>query len=160
MKLRFDCPTCRTVVRCLLHQDDARLTCPACRWSRRVDPGDIPDGKPRCCLVCGNLDLWRQKDFPQALGLGFVVAGAGLSTVAWSVHRPVWALGILMLFAAADFLLFAVMPDVLVCYRCRARHSASGDLSRHAAFNHELGERYRQEQLRLGGSEQRRSVGS
>lgn len=77
-----------------------------------------------------------------------VAAGALLSSIAWSLHRPIAALGILLGFAALDLLLYVVMPDVLVCYRCRARHSG-GDLKEHPPFDHETAERYRQEHLRL-----------
>lgn len=108
----------------------------------------MPSTDSATCRVCGNNDLWRQKDFPQSVGLSFVAAGAILSSIAWYYHRPVWSLGILLAFAAADLVLFAVMPDVLVCYRCGARHSG-GDLSEHPVFDHEMAERYRQEKLRL-----------
>jgi hypothetical protein len=57
-------------------------------------------------------------------------------------------LGILLAFAAADLILFAVMPDVLVCYRCRARYSRR-DASEYPAFDHETAERYRQADIRL-----------
>jgi hypothetical protein len=111
---------------------------------------------PSQCLRCGNPDLWRQKDFPQWLGLLFVGAGAISSSIAWGYHRPVLALGILMGFALLDMALYWVMPDVLVCYRCQTRHHAA-DVSGHAAFNHELAERYRQERLRLERSGQTHS---
>ncbi|MCA9073571.1 MAG: hypothetical protein KDA93_00960 [Planctomycetaceae bacterium] len=100
------------------------------------------------CLVCGGRDLWRQKDFPQAIGLSCVAAGAILSLTAWYYYRPILAIGILLTFAALDIILFAVMPDVLVCYRCGARHSG-GDISEHPTFDHQVAERYRQEKMRL-----------
>lgn len=78
-----------------------------------------------------------------------VILGAVLSSIAWWYHRPLTALGILMGFALLDLVLFVVMPDVLVCYRCRARHRGAGADSEHGGFDHELAERYRQEQLRL-----------
>lgn len=99
--------------------------------------------------MCGNEDLWRQKDFSQRLGVLIVVLGAVLSSIAWSQHMPLTALGILMLFALADLVLFAVMPDVLVCYRCRTRHRGIGSVTQHKGFDHELAERYRQEQMRV-----------
>jgi hypothetical protein len=127
----------------------ARLSCEAGDWNREVPESDVRGGVPRRCLVCGNGDLWRQKDFPQRLGLLIVAAGAVLSSVLWYYHRPLLALGLLMGFALADMVLFLVMPDVLVCYRCKTRHRAAGRSDEHAAFDHGLGERYRQEALRL-----------
>ena len=77
-----------------------------------------------------------------------VGAGIVLSTMAYALWQPVLALGILMAFALADFLLFLFMRDVLVCYRCGSRHGGF-DPSAHATFDLEVAERYRQERLRL-----------
>lgn len=52
-----------------------------------------------------------------------------------------------MCFALLDMVLYIVMPDVLVCYRCRTRHH-NADTSQHGAFDLELGEKYRQEEIR------------
>ncbi len=46
--------------------------------------------------------------------------------------------------------LFAVLPDVLVCYRCRARHRTAGGDDR-TTFDLETAERYRQERIRAAG---------
>src|SRR5690606_12320833 len=101
------------------------------------------------CLVCGCDDLWRQKDFPQGLGLVIVGAGMLLSTIAWALYWPVTAIGILMAFALADLVLYARMSDVLVCYRCKARHRPHEIAAAHGTFDLETAERYRQERLRL-----------
>jgi len=103
---------------------------------------------PKDCLRCGNRDLWRQKNFPQWAGLSCVAIGAITSSIAWGYHRPALALGILMGFAALDMILYVVMPDVLVCYRCKTKHHHA-DFSGHSTFNLEIAERYRQERIRL-----------
>jgi hypothetical protein len=77
------------------------------------------------------------------VGMGIV-----LSTVAYALWHPALSLGILMGFALVDFLLFLFMKDVLVCYRCGARHGGFVPTSQ-ATFDLEVGERYRQEHLRL-----------
>jgi hypothetical protein len=153
MYLTFHCPTCGRECRTTSVGACAVLSCASGDWMRDVSASDVTDDAPRRCLVCGNRDLWRQKDFPQRLGLVIVAAGAILSSVLWYHHRPVLALGLLMGFALVDMVLFLVMPDVLVCYRCQARHHSAGRTEAHAAFNHELGERYRQEALRLKDSQ-------
>jgi hypothetical protein len=93
--------------------------------------------------------LWRQKDFPQRVGVLMVVAGALLSTIFWWFMEPVWAIGVLLLFALLDGVLYTLMPDVLVCYRCKARHRHAPLDGRHERFNLETHERYRQEAMRL-----------
>jgi hypothetical protein len=58
-----------------------------------------------------------------------------------------------MAFALADLVLFALMPDVLVCYRCGARYRGTEFREDHPRFSLELSERYRQEERRLKGVE-------
>lgn len=152
MQVEFACPVCEHVCRLdVSSQGDGkaatdRLECPACDWGRDL-PAE-PTDRPKDCLVCGCDDLWRQKDFPHAIGLMLVAVGAVLSTIAWAYHEPVWALGILLAFAAVDLLLFTFVSDVLVCYRCGARYRGVASES-DPAYDHELGERYRQEAIRL-----------
>lgn len=138
-----------------------QLTCSHCGLERTIPANAVENGMPTRCLGCGNTDLWRQKDFPQRIGLGMVALGAILSSIAWGYHRPILALSILVGFAITDMVLFWVMPDVLVCYRCRARHRVSAAGESFSPYNHEVGERYRQERIRLeqaGGSGQATSA--
>jgi hypothetical protein len=147
LTIRYQCPRCQSPNEAGGVDAGSTLVCRQCEWSRTVSAGDLVQGAATRCLVCSNEDLWRQKDFPQALGLTFVAIGIVGSLTAWAYHRPVIALGVLLAVAAIDFVLFAVMPDVLVCYRCQARHSG-GDISDRPTFDHETAERYRQEQIR------------
>lgn len=149
MYVTFRCPVCGRGNRTPSAAAQETIACTAGDFRREIGTDDLSGGSPRHCLVCGNHDLWRQKDFPQRLGLLCVAAGALLSSIAWYYHHPLTALGLLMAFALADMVLFLVMPDVLVCYRCKAKHHDAGTSTHHAAFDHELGERYRQEELRL-----------
>ncbi len=159
MYLTFRCPQCGRANRTPPITVGSSLACAGGDWQRDVAEVDLStDGNLRRCQVCGNDDLWRQKDFPQRLGLLCVVAGAILSSIAWWYHRPLIALGLLMGFALADMILFLVMPDVLVCYRCKAKHHAAGGTPGHAAFDHELGEKYRQEELRLKDAHRAKTV--
>jgi hypothetical protein len=151
MKLVFLCPSCQSPNNRRVPDEDGstRAKCHACDWEREIPEKDISDDQPRACLACGTEDLWCQKDFPQAFGLLLVVIGGILSTWAWWKYEPVLAIGILMFFALGDLLLFVFMPDVLVCYRCRARHRQAKMDEDHPRFNLELAERYRQELIRL-----------
>ena len=149
MQIAFHCPACEAANRAPL-EAGAVLNCEHCRWSRSVEDGDIENGRPVRCAVCSCDDLWRQKDFPPQLGLAMVGLGALLSTIAWANYQPVLAIGILMAFALVDLLLYALMSDVLVCYRCEARYRrANLEADTHPRFSLETAERYRQEALRL-----------
>lgn len=149
MILTYHCPRCGEAQRVSPAGEAPQLECSSCHWTKPL-PAECAQPKfaPTACLCCGNSDLWRQKDFPKWLGLVCVAAAAVLSSIAWYYYYPLVALGILMAFALADMVLFAVMGDVLVCYRCGARHRVA-NVEAHEGYSHELGERYRQERLRL-----------
>ena len=149
MQLLFPCPVCESASRNELTADSTKIECEGCHWQRDLSRDDLVNDQPQRCLCCGCDDLWRQKDFPQRLGLLFVVVGGVLSTIAWARHEPIWAIGILMAFALVDMVLYSVMKDVLVCYRCAARHRRVEIQEDHPRFNLELNERYRQESIRL-----------
>lgn len=149
MQLVFVCPKCEQPTVQQAVESAAIVQCNHCVWSHAMPEGAVRDGQPAECLVCGCEDLWRQKDFPVRAGLTMVVIGAVLSTIAWSFYQPLWAIGILMAFAAVDLVLFTVMPDVLVCYRCGARHRHSDPGESFPRFDLEIAERYRQEAMRL-----------
>ena len=148
MQIDFRCPRCDTQNRTELGNDGA-LTCAAGDWSRTVAAEDFAGNRPAHCLVCGCVDVWRQKDFSPRVGVTLVGLGILLSTIAWARMEPVWAIGILMVFALVDMLLYVFMSDVLVCYRCGTRHRYATLDDEHPRFNLETHERYRQEALRL-----------
>jgi hypothetical protein len=153
MQLVFRCPRCSHPQRADDVEKSPVVVCAGCGWDRPIAPTDIDAGRPTRCLVCGCNDLWRQKDFPQYLGLLMVGLGILLSTIAWAWMEPAIAIGILMGFALLDMVLFMVMPDVLVCYRCASRHRHASPLEDHPKFNLEVHERYRQEAIRLDEAE-------
>jgi len=163
MQVSFQCPDCEQARRANVAAGTTAIACDGCHWSRPVRFDVSETSVPEACLVCGCGDLWRQKDFPERLGLAMVVLGALLSTVAWAYHLPAAALGILLGFALVDLVLFTFMKDVLVCYRCHARYRDVPFREDHPRFNLETAERYRQEAARLENSrlqDARRTAGS
>jgi hypothetical protein len=153
MQLIYQCPVCQLPNSEGISAETRKLTCTSQDWSREISTADIEDDSPKRCLCCGNEDLWRQKDFPQALGLLMVVAGIVLSTIAVAYYEIYMIFITLLAFAAIDMVLYAVMKDVLVCYRCSARHRKAKIHDDHPRFNLELNERYRQEEIRLAEAE-------
>ncbi len=87
-----------------------------------------------------------------------VAAGALLSTIFWAFMEPLWAIGVLLLFALIDGVLYTAMRDVLVCYRCLARHRHTPLDGRYERFNLEMHERYRQEALRLETADRKSEI--
>lgn len=149
MRLLFSCPSCLQTIRTPAELPE-KLVCSSCSWSKALSVEERRQDPPGECLICGCRDLWRQKDFPQRLGVAMVAMGALLSTIAWAYYRPLWSIGILLFFAFIDLMLYLFMPDVLVCYRCGARYGGSARMEQVEFYNLETAERYRQEKIRLG----------
>ena len=148
MQIIFQCPVCQRRTLAQPQPPSAAITCSHCSWGRDEGASDFDGDFVNRCRVCGCTDLWRQKDFPPGLGILFVAMGALFSTIAWAWHRPVLALGVLMGFALVDLLLYTFMSDMLVCYRCNARHRRTVMQHQHPGFNLELNERYVQMEKR------------
>jgi len=148
VNVRFACPACDAPDRFELPGPDP-WRCSAC--GHTVDRPDAPvaDGNLTCCALCGNGELYRQKDFPQWLGM-LILAGACASFFVLAVifyqHTLAWV--ILLGSAAADGLLYyGVVGDVVVCYRCGCQHRGARSRA-FDPFELATGERYRQERIR------------
>ena len=64
------------------------------------------------------------------------------------LYRPSWAWAVLLGSAAFDGLLYGLVGDVVVCYRCGAQHRGLGS-SCNRPFELTIHERYRQERIRM-----------
>jgi hypothetical protein len=97
----------------------------ALRDERRVDR----------CPACSGTQLYVQRDFNQRAGLAIVVLGAVLAP-----FTPFYS----SLFAAAllDAALYALLPEITVCYRCQAHFRGFHRNPQHQAFDLHLAEQY------------------
>ena len=97
------------------------------------------------CPDCGCRDLFIRKDFPQKLGLAIVVVAAiaflALAAKRETFYRGAW---VLVVAAAIDAILYAIVPKVTVCYRCRAEFRDRPINPEHEGFELAVGEKYRQ----------------
>ena len=151
MELTFACPGCGAVDRVAGVESAPRVTCRACGRTREVGPGAFEDGALGACAVCATADLYIQKDFPHGLGLAIVIAGFAVSTVFWYYYMPIAAMLVLLATAALDLVLYYLVPDVTICYRCSGQYRGPGSNpgARWTPFDLAIGERYRQERLRV-----------
>jgi len=97
------------------------------------------------CPKCGCRDLFIRKDFPQKLGLGIVVVAA-VSFLVLSAKRETFFWGVVVLIVAAviDAILYAFVPRLTVCYRCRTEFREHSINPEHGGFDLAVGEKYRQ----------------
>jgi hypothetical protein len=148
VNVRFTCPTCERPGRLDL-PGPTTWQCPDCGAAVDLHLDALAaDGSLTRCACCGNGQLYRMKDFPQWLGMAILTLACGsffVLAVVFYQYNLAWA--ILVGSAAIDGLIYLIVGDVVVCYRCGARHR--GVPSR--AFDpHELtiAEKYRQERIR------------
>jgi hypothetical protein len=162
MELTYECPQCGTVGSVPAVEQAEAVAC-ACGSARALHRASCAGGELSACPWCATEDLYVQKDFPHGLGLAIVVAGFAASTYFWYRYEPVPALGVLLLTAAIDVVLYYLVPDVTICYRClsQCRGPGSNPGGRFVPFDLAIGERYRQERIRVEEHRQRaRSAGA
>jgi hypothetical protein len=96
----------------------------------------LRDGGPiERCPVCHGGQLYVQRDFNQKAGLAIVVAGALLAP-----FTPFYSS--LIVAALIDAGLFALLPEITVCYRCHAHFRGFARNPRHQPFDLHLAEQY------------------
>lgn len=159
MELTYECPECRTVNNVRGIETRVTTQCRACAHEHGIRATALDDQGLRACPWCATEDLYIQKDFPQGLGLFIVVLGFGISTVFWYYENPIPAYLVLLGSALIDLVLYYRVPDVTICYRCLSQYRGFGSNPdrRFQPFDLGVGERYRQERLRVEQLRQQQS---
>ena len=145
MKVRFACPICETPGRLTI--PGTAWQCPACDHRVQADERVTATSLP-VCAICGNVDLFKKKNFPHQLGLAILTIACVLSFVTYLSYEKVLTWAILGGTAVFDVLLFLWVGDAVVCYRCGATHTNITPGPDHKPFELGTAERYRQERLR------------
>src|SRR5262245_17084381 len=101
---------------------------------------------PRCAS-CGNTELYRQKDFPQWLGMSLLAVACLVFFVFALLYQYAIAWSVLLGSAAIDGLIYLIVGDVVVCYRCGAKHRGWPS-KKFQPFELTTAEKYRQERIR------------
>ncbi len=130
------------------------FTCPAC--GREATSGT--DGRGRCarcgaemalelsaaltarepvdrCPRCQGEAMYVQRDFNQRAGLAIVIVGAALAP-----FTPYYAS--LFVAAAVDAVLYLLLPEITICYRCGTHFRGFPRNPKHQAFDLHLAEQY------------------
>jgi DNA-directed RNA polymerase subunit RPC12/RpoP len=133
-EITFRCPRCGKEATAGIDGDGRCRSCGAAtalpipaelRESRVVD----------ACPACGSSLLYVQRDFNQKVGLAVVALGAVLAP-----FTPYYSS--LMVAALIDAVLYALLPDITVCYRCHAHFRGFTRNPRHQAFDLHVAEQY------------------
>ncbi|MFQ5844259.1 MAG: hypothetical protein ACE5JG_04645 [Planctomycetota bacterium] len=138
MSVVFGCAGCGRGVE---GEAGGEVACPRCGTTSTLRPG--PE-RLSSCLCCGCPELYRHRDFSQKMGLLLIAAGVALSLLLASFLPLVVA-------ALVDLALYGLLPDVAVCYACRAHHRDLPGLKEIAPFDLERHEHHRQARARREG---------
>jgi uncharacterized C2H2 Zn-finger protein len=157
MELTFSCPTCGAVGRVSSLETAAEAECRQCGTTWPLRSEAIQGGQVHACPRCMTTDLYIQKDFPQGLGLFIVGVGFAISTVFWYYEMPISAYLVLVVSMLLDLVMYHVVGDVTICYRClsQLRGTGTNPEGRFRPFDLASGERYRQERFRAEELRQR-----
>ena len=133
-QIAFACPACG---REAISGRDGAGHCPACGAATTLDlsPSLRDAGVVDRCPACGGEQLYVQRDFNQKAGLAIVALGAVLAP-----FTPYYAS--LFVAAAVDAVLYALLPEITICYRCQAHFRGFARNPRHQAFDLHLAEQY------------------
>ncbi len=123
MNITFTCPLCSQDVRRDVAGPRPRHRVPGLPSGDPAPPGAIDHGRLTRCLVCPSTDLFVRKDFSAAAGGRPGGAGGWWgSSVAWGFGRPIATFAILFATALVDVVLYLIVPNALMCYRCGAQY--------------------------------------
>lgn len=133
-EIAFHCPGCGAEA---VAGRDGAGSCPRCgRGVPLAVAGCFgPEGEVERCPVCQGRQLYVQRDFNQKAGLAVVVLGAALAP-----FTPYYSS--LFVAAAVDAALYAVLPEITICYRCQAHFRGFRRNPRHQPFDLHLAEQY------------------
>ena len=153
MNVTYACPVCETASRENLDSQTCELPCSHCGAKVEIRGDAVEGDRVTRCLVCPSTDLYMRKDFPQRVGVALVTVGVVGSFIAWYHYDLLWTFGILFATALADVVLYALVGDSLMCYRCHAEYRGCAEMDAHGHFDLETHEKYRQLAARLQGSQ-------
>jgi len=135
-EIAFRCPECQGEAVAGL---DGSGRCPECDAKPALEvPEAVRESRTvATCLACGGRELYVQRDFNQRAGLAIVVVGAVLAP-----FTPYYAsLGVAALIDAA---LYALLPEIAICYRCKAHYRRFRRNPEHLPFDLHVEEKYHQ----------------
>jgi len=133
-EIAFACPACGKEACAGL---DGRARCAACgkETALELSPSLCSPRLVDVCPACAGRQLYLQRDFNQRAGLAIVAIGALLAP-----FTPYYSS--LIVAALVDASLYAMLPEITVCYRCHAHFRGFRRNPAHQAFDLHTAEQY------------------
>jgi hypothetical protein len=116
---------------------DGRTRCPACGAETAVElTPALREGRAvDRCPACQGEQIYVQRDFNQKAGLAIVIVGALLAP-----FTPFYSS--LFVAAAIDAVLYVLLPEIAICYRCQAHFRGFPRNPKHEPFDLHIAEQY------------------
>ena len=143
MNVQYWCPACGEHALWLEPGRDAPKPCPGC--SKVLEP--ILTGKVleenmlERCVACGERRFYVQKDFNRVLG---VVIVALIIAISFFLYYWIgfWAYAFLFGTILLDIAAYRLMPDVTICYACKAIYRGNKPNPEHGGFHLPTADRF------------------
>tara|TARA_B100001029_G_scaffold179251_1_gene188134 strand:- start:2829 stop:3257 length:429 start_codon:yes stop_codon:yes gene_type:complete len=131
----YECEDCG-VFRIYIIGNSSEIHCSSCNKKLGTVAKDWSLDKS--CPFCQCESYYKRKDFNQILGVSIIIIGAILSII--------YNYFILILFGLLDILLFKIVPDVAICYRCSVELRGFNGIDNLDMFDHHKAELYQYSQ--------------
>lgn len=149
MNITYACPACDAAQRVEFDAETSELDCQHCGKKLAIAKDAVVGNQVCKCIVCPSDDLFLRKDFPQRVGVTLVGIGILGSSIAWYYTNLQWTFGILFATALIDVVLYTLVGEALMCYRCNSQYRGVAEMESHGHFELEIHEKYRQLEARL-----------
>lgn len=140
---------------------EVNTACEKCDWDVSFDPEqEVPEECPGCgetfrfqtdgvegdhleyCVECGGEHFYQHTQINQLFGLALLfVACLVFGYFVWQVGGMIgflWGIAALFLAVGVDRLLYWILPEVVLCYRCKTIYQDVDPDQHFGEYDHEL----------------------
>jgi len=127
MHILAKCPKCDAGLPVQVVGAAAAIRCGRCGQEMPLAFSDAlrSDRGVDLCPVCQGVDFYARKDFDPTIGLTVVIIGGLISVGFYWFGRDLVAYGILAGAVVVDLVVYGMLKDVTVCYRCHSEFRGS-----------------------------------
>lgn len=145
MRVFSYCPNCQAELSFNSVADhEKESACPNCAQPVRIAFSDriLKDNVLDSCPSCGKRAFYTQRDFNRNLGLGIVIVCALIGIYYVWHDQPYLFYAALGFAVLADALLYLLLPEVTVCYACKAVFRGAKRNPEHQGFDLHIADVY------------------